>query len=68
MKQESINKALDLIIDTISNSDIERIDKYELLLNINHFLMNYERITKSRVDIIPFKAPNEPADAPKQHR
>lgn len=50
MKQESINKALDIIIEQISNSDIEQLDKMELLLNLNHFLTNYEKTTKSPVE------------------
>jgi len=50
MKQESINKALDIIIEQIGNSDIEPLDKMELLLNLNHFLTNYEKITKSPVE------------------
>lgn len=50
MKQESINKALDIIIEQIGNSDIEPLDKMELLLNLNHFLTNYEKTTKSPVE------------------
>ena len=68
MNQESINKALDLIINAISNSDIDRLDKYELLMNINYFLTNYETITKSKVDNTSFKPPNEPVDDRKPHR
>lgn len=50
MEQESLNIALDKIIDTISSSNIERLDKMELLLNINHFLTHYEETTKSKVE------------------
>lgn len=50
MKQESIKQATNIIIDAISDSDIEPLDKMELLMNINHFLMNYEEKTKCPVE------------------
>jgi hypothetical protein len=49
MKQESIEEAIKIITDNIYNSGINVIDKYELLLNINHFLTHYEEETKSKV-------------------
>ena len=49
MQEESLKKAIKIITDTIYNSNINVIDKYELLLNINQFLMNYEKETKSKV-------------------
>ena len=49
MQKESIEEAIKLISDTIYNSNLNVIDKYELLLNINHFLMNYEKETGSKV-------------------
>ena len=48
MEQQSIKKATELIIDAIQNSDINLVDKYELLLNVNHFLQNYEQETKQK--------------------
>lgn len=67
MDQTSLDKAAELINDTIYNSNINLIDKYELLLNLNYFLNNYEQETKSKVTQKtltkvnkPFKAPNKP--------
>ena len=67
MDQTSLDKAAELINDTIYNSNINLIDKYELLLNLNYFLRNYEQETKSKVTqktLVkvnkPFKAPNKP--------
>ena len=40
MKQESLDKALDLILDTISKSDIDVVDKCELMLNLKILLEN----------------------------
>ena len=50
MEQESLRKAIKLIIDTIQNSDINVIDKYELLMNINTFLNNYDEAIKQRFE------------------
>lgn len=47
MEQESLNKATELIINAIQNSDINIIDKVELLMNINIFLENYHEAIKS---------------------
>ena len=38
MKQESLDVALDLIFKNIMESDIETIDKYELLKNLKELL------------------------------
>ena len=70
MDQTSLDKAAELINDIIYNSNINLIDKYELLLNLNYFLNNYEQETKSKVTQKtlakvnkPFKAPNSHVDA-----
>ena len=34
MEQQSLNKATDLIISTIQNSDINELDKMELMMNL----------------------------------
>ena len=49
MQEESIEKAIEIISDNIYNSNINVVDKYELLLNLNHFLTHYEEQTKSKV-------------------
>ena len=49
MQNESLKIALELVIDTIYNSNINVVDKTELLLNLNHFLTNYEEETRSKV-------------------
>ena len=38
MKQESLAEARRLLIDVIANSEIEQIDKLELLKNLYNFL------------------------------
>lgn len=46
MKQESLDKAVPAIIESISNADIDQVDKVELLLNVRKWLINkasYER-------------------------
>lgn len=42
METESIDKAIDIITKSITESDINEIDKLELLLNLYHFLNDYE--------------------------
>lgn len=44
MNQESLEKAKELLTDIIGNSDINEIDKVELLINLYAFLnkTNYE--------------------------
>ena len=49
MQEESIEKAIEIISENIYNSNINVVDKYELLLNLNHFLTHYEEQTKSKV-------------------
>lgn len=38
MKQESLEKAIELIIEALEKSDIEIVDKTELMLNESKFL------------------------------
>ena len=38
MQKESLLKVLDLMVDTIVNSDIASQDKVELLINLKYFL------------------------------
>ena len=38
MKQSSLEKAVDIIIEALDKSNIDRIDKTELIINIPHFL------------------------------
>ena len=47
MQQESLNEATKLIINAIQNSDINMVDKVELLLNLSNFLDNYHEAIKS---------------------
>lgn len=48
MKDESLMKAVSLITDVIIKSDIEQVDKLELLINLQNLLMNY----KESIDIL----------------
>lgn len=41
MNNESLDKALDLVFNAIDKSDINSIDKVELLRNLKTFLENY---------------------------
>lgn len=41
MKQESLDKALKVVVEAILNSDIEELDKIELAMNLMQFLNNY---------------------------
>ena len=43
MKQDSLFKALDLIIKALDKADIDNVDKVELMLNLRWFLLNYEK-------------------------
>ena len=47
MEQESLNKATELVINAIQNSNINVVDKLELLINISNFLDNYHEAIKS---------------------
>jgi hypothetical protein len=38
MKQSSLEKAVDIIIEALDKSDIDKIDKTELMINIPYFL------------------------------
>lgn len=49
MEEESILKAINIIFEALDKSDIEKEDKLELMLNIDHFLKHYEEITKIKV-------------------
>ncbi|HHX66625.1 MAG TPA: hypothetical protein GX708_01030 [Gallicola sp.] len=42
MNKESLIKARELLISVLSNSEINDIDKLELMLNINKFLQENE--------------------------
>lgn len=46
MKQESLEKAIELIIEALEKGDIEIIDKTELMLNESKFLDKYEENIK----------------------
>lgn len=50
MKEESLNKALNEIIDIINELDIPIEDKVELMLNITHFLD--KKKYKSNIDTL----------------
>ena len=49
MKDESIRKGINIIIDALYNSDIDQLDKLELIFNLNHFLENYHNAIKNNV-------------------
>ena len=49
MHEESIEEGRRIIITSLETSNIEKLDKYELIYNINHFLVNYEKETGSKV-------------------
>ena len=61
MEQESLNKATKLIINAIQNSDINIVDKVELLLNISNFLDHYEEAIKSDLGRNKWKQQWKPA-------
>lgn len=50
MEEESILKAIDIIFEALDKSDIKQQDKMELMLNLHHFLINYEKTTKIKVN------------------
>ena len=50
MKQESLRKATELIINAIQNSDIDELDKTELMMNLYIFLNNYDEAIKQRFE------------------
>lgn len=49
MKKESLEEALDVIIDSIDKSDIDIVDKVELMINLKEFLnkISYEENIKT---------------------
>lgn len=49
MQEESIEEGRKIIITSLEVSNIEKLDRYELIFNINHFLTHYEEQTKSKV-------------------
>jgi len=49
MQEKSLKEAIEICLTNIQNSNINVVDKYELMLNINYFLTNYEEQTKSKV-------------------
>ena len=49
MQKESIEEARKIIITSLNESNIEKLDKFELMLNINHFLENYNEMIKVKV-------------------
>ena len=49
MQEESIEEAKRIIMTSLNESNIEKLDKYELIFNINFFLTNYEKETSSKV-------------------
>ena len=49
MQKESIEEALNVCIDGIYNSKLNVVDKVELMMNIKHFLENYDEIIKVKV-------------------
>lgn len=49
MKEESIKQAREIIITSLNISKIEELDKVELMMNIRHFLDNYDEMIKVRV-------------------
>ena len=50
MNKESLIKARELLISVLSNSEINDIDKVELMLNINKFLD--EEVYKDNINIL----------------
>lgn len=46
MKQESLDKALDGILKTVSDLDIDIVDKCELMLNLKTLLENVSSYEK----------------------
>lgn len=46
MQEESIKQASEIIITSLNESKIMELDKLELIMNIHHFLMEYEENIK----------------------
>ena len=43
MKQSSLDITMNNVLDTIYNSNIDNIEKIELLMNIRLFFINYDK-------------------------
>ena len=43
MKQSSLDISMNNVLDTIYNSNIDNIEKIELLMNIRLFFINYDK-------------------------
>ena len=50
MKEESITKAVNIIVEALEKSNINNQDKIELMINLNHFLQNYEKETNIAIE------------------
>ena len=48
MQKESIEKAIEIMTEEIYASDIDNVDKLELVINLRHFLDNYEDAIKCK--------------------
>ena len=46
MKKESIKQAINVIIEGLNNSNIEQIDRVELMTNLYNFLEHYNEDIK----------------------
>ena len=46
MKKESIKQAINVIIEGLNNSNIEQIDRIELMTNLYNFLEHYDEDIK----------------------
>lgn len=51
MKEESITKATNMILEGLEKLEIDHQDKLELMLNLYTFLTNYEQAIKSDVKV-----------------
>lgn len=49
MQKESIEEAIEICLTNIQNSNINVVDKLELLINIRNFLENYDEMIKVKV-------------------
>jgi hypothetical protein len=49
MSEESIEQAKEIILTSLNASKIMELDKYELIFNINYFLVHYEKETGCKV-------------------
>ena len=49
MQKESIEEAINICLTNIQNSNINIVDKLELLINVKNFLENYDEMIKVKV-------------------